>query len=275
MMTVARRNPRTRTKRTRTDPAQEEIAMVFEKSIPDIEAALGYTFRDKALLRQAFTRESYCNEVPHAVSNEILEFCGDSVLGAAIVTILAEKYGKRDSKSGLITAFGEGGFSIIKSNLTNKTMLGEQMRKVGLAAYMRIGTGDRVKKIWEEPSVREDLFESIIGAIWFDCGQDMAEVIRVLRPLLDVDEYLRKAKAPTAPSPKNAVQEWCDSRAHAGASFTYTKVDERGPDHDKHYTVECRITTKTGEVFVGRGEGRSTKRAEIEAAKDVLRLLGE
>lgn len=251
--------------------------MVFEKSIPRIEEVLGYTFRDKALLRQAFTRESFCNEERQmgraAASNEVLEFCGDSVLSAAIVTILAERCARRDRKAGLLSELSEGDFSIIKSNLTNKSMLGERMKGAGLAAYMRIGMGDRVKKIWEEPSVREDLFESIIGAIWFDCGGDMGTVIRVLQPLLDVDEYLKKGSSHTSPSPKNAVQEWCDSRAHRGATFVYEKTGERGPDHDKHYEVTCRITTKDGRVFVGRGEGRSTKRAEIEAAADVLRLL--
>lgn len=250
--------------------------MVFEKSIPRIEEVLGYTFRDKALLRQAFTRESFCNEThtgERVASNEVLEFCGDSVLSAAIVTILAERYASRHNEGGLISDLHEGDFSIIKSNLTNKSMLGERMKLSGLAAYMRIGMGDRVKRIWEEASVREDLFESIIGAVWFDCGGDMATVIRVLRPLLDVDEYLKKSSAPTSPSPKNAVQEWCDSAANRGATFTYVKVEESGPDHDKHYAVECRITTKDGKIFVGRGEGRSTKRAEIEAAADVLRLL--
>ena len=248
--------------------------MIFEKAIPEIEATLGYTFRDKALLRQAFTRQSYCNEAQGeaAVSNEVLEFCGDAVLGAAIVSILAEKYGKRSREGGLTTPFDEGVFSIIKSNLTNKTMLGEQMKKSGLAAYMRIGMGDRVKKIWEEPSVREDLFESIIGALWFDCGQNMAEVIRVLRPLLNVDEYLTQS-APATPSPKNGVQEWCARKENRGATFAYETVAERGPDHDKHYTVECRITAKDGRIFVGRGEGRSTKRAELEAARDVLQQL--
>lgn len=251
--------------------------MVFEKSIPRIEQVLGYTFRDKALLRQAFTRESFCNEERQTgrevASNEVLEFCGDSVLAAAIVTILAERCASRDAEAGLISRLSEGDFSIIKSNLTNKSMLGERMRAAGLAAYMRIGMGDRIKRIWEEPSVREDLFESIIGAIWFDCEGNMATVISVLRPLLDLDEYLKKSATHKSPSPKNAVQEWCDSRAQRGATFVYEKTGESGPDHDKHYEVACRITTKDGRVFVGRGEGRSTKHAEIEAAADVLRLL--
>ena len=249
--------------------------MIFEKSIPRIEEVLGYTFRDKALLRQAFTRGSYCNEAhgERAVSNEVLEFCGDSVLSAAIVTILAERYATRHPEAGLVSELGEGDFSIIKSNLTNKSMLGERMKAAGLAAYMRIGMGDRVKRIWEEPSVREDLFESVIGAIWFDSDGDMGTIIRVLRPLLDLDAYLKRSEAPASPSPKNAVQEWCDSQKNRGATFAYVKVGESGPDHDKHYTVECRVTAKDGSVFIGRGEGRSTKRAEIEAAADVLRLL--
>ena len=63
--------------------------MKFDDIIPEIERIIGYTFHDKALLRQAFTRKSYCNEARQRgdrgiESNEVLEFCGDSVLGTAI-----------------------------------------------------------------------------------------------------------------------------------------------------------------------------------------------
>ena len=65
--------------------------MNFEKNIPLIEEKIGYCFKDKSLLRQAFTRTSFCNEHrgkggERLQSNEVLEFFGDSVLSAAIVT---------------------------------------------------------------------------------------------------------------------------------------------------------------------------------------------
>ena len=74
--------------------------MEFTRNVGKIEKTLGYTFRDKALLRQAFTRASFCNEhnfgkTETYQSNEVLEFFGDSVLSMAIVTSLIETKTKR------------------------------------------------------------------------------------------------------------------------------------------------------------------------------------
>ena len=85
--------------------------MEFDCAIEEIEHTIGYTFRDRSLLRQAFTRKSYCNEAHQAgrcevESNEVLEFCGDSVLSAAIITILMERCSRR-SPIGLSTALDE------------------------------------------------------------------------------------------------------------------------------------------------------------------------
>ena len=98
--------------------------MEFDKHIIRIEEAIGYTFRDKSLLRQAFTRGSFCNEnnfgerEPYQ-SNEVLEFFGDSALSLAIVTSLIKTKTKRYSK-GIKTELGEGDFSNIRSHLADK-----------------------------------------------------------------------------------------------------------------------------------------------------------
>ena len=66
--------------------------MNFEENIGKIEKTIGYAFRDKSLLRQAFTRTSFCNENSTKErkyqSNEVLEFFGDSVLSCAIIGLL-------------------------------------------------------------------------------------------------------------------------------------------------------------------------------------------
>ena len=93
--------------------------MDFEKNIKLIEKKIGYTFKDKSLLKQAFTRTSYCNEhkgrggVKYQ-SNEVLEFFGDSILSAAIVTLLMKDFAER-YEYGISTSLGEGDFSNIKT----------------------------------------------------------------------------------------------------------------------------------------------------------------
>ena len=73
--------------------------MNFEKNIKEIEKKIGYTFKDKSLLLQAFTRTSYCNEGGRREmgyqSNEVLEFFGDGILSASIITIFLRKFSAR------------------------------------------------------------------------------------------------------------------------------------------------------------------------------------
>ena len=89
--------------------------MDFEKNIKEIEKKIHYTFKDKGLLMQAFTRSSFCNEHKSRVgdeyiSNEVLEFFGDSILSATIITSLIKTKAVRYSK-GLKTELAEGDFS--------------------------------------------------------------------------------------------------------------------------------------------------------------------
>ena len=134
--------------------------MDFTHSAKEIEAVIGYQFRDRALLRQAFTRKSYCNEARQAgdleiQSNEVLEFCGDSVLSTAIISILMEKCSRRGN-AGLLTELDEGSFTVIKSNLVNKSMLSRKIGEMGLAKHLLVGRGDEKCGIREQPSVMEE-----------------------------------------------------------------------------------------------------------------------
>ena len=149
----------------------------FSAAIPEIEKKIGYVFKDKSLLTQAFTRTSFCNEHTPSPkekyqSNEVLEFFGDSVLSLAIVTMIIKDFSER-YPYGIKTELGEGDFSNIKSKLSDKKNLSDRMRELGLSKFLRMGEGDAKLGVENEPSVMEDLFESIIGAIYIDSGMDM------------------------------------------------------------------------------------------------------
>ena len=246
--------------------------MKFDKAIKKIEEVIGYTFRDAALLRQAFTRKSYCNEARQAgdrdiQSNEVLEFCGDSVLSAAVITILMEKCSRRGAV-GMITELDEGSFTVIKSNLTNKFMLSQKMQEMDLARYLLVSRGDEKCNIYDQPSVREDLFESIIGAVYFDSGKNLPLIIDMIERLLDTDEYLEKHAIKQSASPYNALQEFCQARK---LPFTFTEVDRRGPEHQRVYTYACAVNGKQ----IAIGEGQSGAKAKAAAARAALPLLEE
>ncbi len=246
--------------------------MNFEKECKEIEAVLGYTFRDPALLRQAFTRKSYCNEAGRAEknriqSNEVLEFCGDSVLSTAIITVLMEQCSHR-TEAGMLTELDEGSFTVIKSNLTNKSMLSCKIAELGLARYLLCGRGDEKCGIKEQPSVMEDLFESIIGAVYFDSGKDLPRVISLVERMLDASEYLKKNAVRQAASPYNALQEFCQGRR---IPFSFEELDRFGPEHDPTYVYACMIDGRA----VSRGEGKSMAKAKAAAAERALPWLEE
>lgn len=244
----------------------------FNEHITEIERTIGYEFRDKSLLAQAFTRTSLCNEQSKSEtvrysSNEVLEFIGDGVLSLAIITVLMQKNIRR-YEYGIETALGEGDFSNIKSKLSDKKNLSDSMRELGLQKFLRMGEGDAKLGIENEPSVMEDLFESIVGAVYIDCEHDMRIVTAVISGMLDTGGYLDREKT-VLQSHKNAVQEWCADRKRRLPPPVYETVSESGPDHKKLYVRACII----GGRVMGTGEGKNRKIADSAAAEAALKAL--
>jgi len=246
--------------------------MDFKKHIPEIEKRIGYTFRDKSLLTQAFTRSSFCNE--HRArgdrgryySNEVLEFFGDSVLSTSIISIFLEGRTGR-TEHGISSELCEGDFSVIRSKLSDKRNLSAATARLGLQKFLIMGEGDAKLGIDNEPSVMEDLFESIIGAMYVDCNMDMRTVIASVRDMLDLSELVTPTAA--SPSAKNALQEWCAQKSQRLPPPRYETTLEEGPDHKKTYERSCFI----GDRLVGVGRGKNCKIADTAAAEAALQLL--
>ncbi|MBQ8321115.1 MAG: hypothetical protein IJX92_01965 [Clostridia bacterium] len=247
--------------------------MDFTKHIPEIEKKIRYTFKDKNLLTQAFTRASFCNEKnrrgENYMSNEVLEFFGDSVLSTAIITLMLEKKTER-YRHGIKTDWNEGDFSNLRSKLSDKRNLSKSTAELGLQRYLIMGEGDKACGIENEPSVMEDLFESIIGAIYVDSGNDIKTVIKSVGCMLDVSAYGDTKEAPIQ-SYKNALQEWCADKSHRLPAPVYKTLEESGPDHKKSYKRACYI----GDKLYGVGEGKNQKLADSAAAEATLLMLKE
>ena len=242
-----------------------------ELNYAQIEKKIGYTFKDKSLLTQAFTRTSFCNEInPTAKvkyhSNEVLEFFGDGVLSLSIITFLLKECTER-YEHGIRTELGEGDFSNIKSKLSDKQNLSKSMKALGLEKHLLMGEGDAKLGIQNEPSVMEDLFESIVGAIFIDSGMNIQAVIDSVSGMLDMTVYTERQKI--AQSAKNALQEWCADKKRRLPAPRYETLSEDGPDHKKTYMRGCYI----GDKLMGRGLGKNFKLADAAAAEDALKSL--
>ena len=243
----------------------------IELDFAQIEKKINYTFKDKSLLTQAFTRTSFCNEVNPTSkvkyhSNEVLEFFGDGVLSLSIISFLLKECTER-YEHGIRTELGEGDFSNIKSKLSDKQNLSKSMKALGLEKHLLMGEGDAKLGIQNEPSVMEDLFESIVGAIFIDSGMNIQAVIDAVSSMLDMSVYTDRQKI--AQSAKNALQEWCADKSRRLPAPRYETLSEDGPDHKKTYMRGCYI----GDKLMGRGIGKNFKLADAAAAEDALKVL--
>ena len=250
--------------------------MSLNDNIKTIEGKIGYTFKDKGLLIQAFTRTSFCNEnrAPGGEqyqSNEVLEFFGDSILSSAIVTMFIREYTDRYAH-GIKTRLAEGDFTVIRSKLSDKKNLSDTVTRLGLEQYLRMGGGDAKLGIADEPSVKEDLFESIVGAVYIDSGLDMARAIAVVSGMLDIKGFINAdgtKKSTTVQSFKNQLQEFCADKKRRLPPPSYKTVGESGPEHKKVYERACYV----GDRLVAVGSGKNQKLADSDAAEKALVIL--
>jgi 5'-3' exonuclease len=153
-----------------------------------------------------------------------------------------------------------------------KKNLSENMKRLGLENYLLMGEGDEKLEIQKERSVMEDLFESIIGAVYIDSGNSIEAVMTSVGVMLDMSVYLDKSSTPAIQSYKNLLQEWCADKRRRLPPPRYEKLAEDGPDHNKRYLCGCYVN---GELM-GKGEARSVKGAEAAAAEEAyLRIIGK
>ena len=185
-----------------------------QKDFVFIQDQIGYNFQNAALLQQAFVRRSYAKE--HGKEdNEVLEFIGDKVLDLTVIKLLTKKYGcftsdyenynPNDEFDEFSCSKNEAELTELKKRLVQKKTLADRIDALDLADYLIMGNGDIQNNIHQEMSVKEDLFEAIIGAVALDSDWDMEELQEVIQIMLDPDSYL---KDDTEDNYVELIQEW-------------------------------------------------------------------
>lgn len=223
-----------------------------------VEHALGYTFRDKALLKEALSHRSWASEAeniggrPHP-SNERLEFLGDAVLQMVATDYMFRKY--RNLR--------EGELAKARASVVSSASLAEVASRLGLGRYVLLGRGERASGGSEKPSILSDAVEALIGAVYLDGGWEAASavVMSIFKERLD-----EAALGPGAGDYKTRLQELALA---SGQGLPEYRVSEEGPDHAKRFFAEVLIA---GEPL-GSGEGRSKKQAEQSAAREALKAM--
>ena len=159
--------------------------------LEDVQRQISYWFHEPELLFQAFTRRSYSQENGGA-DNEVLEFVGDRVLDFYVTKILMDRFGYQNNDGEFLTRKykTEGSLTDIKKKLVNKKMLAHRIDKMGFKDFLYMGKGDVNLNQQDEASVKEDLFEAILGAIAIDSEWDPDELENSVNFMLNMDHYL-------------------------------------------------------------------------------------
>ena len=222
--------------------------------IKDLEEAIGYRFHNISLLQNALTHSSFANERWHnsLLSNERLEFLGDSILGMLVAEYLYRNFPDRP----------EGELTRMRADMVCEKTLASVAARIHLGDHLMLGHGEEQGGGRSRDSILADAVESVIAACFLDGGIEAAQ--KFIRTFILVEVPVSQMHNTDY---KTKLQELVQQKKNQVLSYTLT--GESGPDHDKHFTVA--VSLNGGRV--GQGEGRSKKRAEQEAARAAIRNL--
>ena len=217
----------------------------------EFEKILGLEFQKKELLLTALTHSSYANEnrKEKADYNERLEFLGDSVLGMITAKHLFLRF----------PHMPEGQMSRLRAELVCEQSLEGVAKHLGLGRFLRLGKGEEQSGGRERKSILADAVESVIAAIYLDCGIKAAEdfICKYVLAKLDTGDYGNTEY-------KTALQELVKRKSVQ--VLKYELVGESGPDHNKVFIAQVLLNG----IPAGEGSGKSKKEAEQMAARKAL-----
>ena len=223
-----------------------------EETLQQIEQIIGYKFSNRNLLTRAFTHSSAADN--RLLSNERLEFLGDSILAVVICQVLFERF----------PGYLEGDLTKIKSMLVSRSTCAQVAGQLGLQKFLKVGKGlasDRALS----GSLAAGLLEAIIAAIYIDSGFGAARsfILRTFAPAID------QADAEQAQGNfKSLLQQYAQQQFNA--TPIYELLDDKGPDHDKCFESQVVVADRH---FLSAW-GRNKKEAEQKAAFNALVELG-
>jgi len=245
------------------------------REIMALEESLGHRFQRHELLDQALTHSSQARELEalgaasgssgagaSSGDNENLEFLGDAVLGLVASEALFHRFPE----------FQEGQLSKLRAHLVGQRHLLRVAEQLEIGHYMRLGRGEEKSGGRNKASLLVDALEAIMAALYLDGGWAVARDF-IVRAIMEPE--LARMKLETSAIPvmdfKSALQEAVQARG--GPQPVYELVKEEGPEHKKTFTVEVRLPEPAMRQFVGRAQGATKKRAEQEAARQVLEYM--
>ena len=222
------------------------------KSIEEFEKTIGYSFKDKKLLKIALTHKSYLDENPDLTSNQRYEFFGDTILDFDFTEYLFKHFPDLD----------EGSLTKIRSSAVNQTNLVKLGKEINIGSFMFLSKAENSTGGRNKSSIIEDAVEALIAALYFDGGLTAVNgfVSKYIYPSIK-----ELSENPGQKDYKTRLQEYY---AKVGKKVNYMD-SSTGPDHDKKFQTQVFLDKE----IIGVGEGKSKKSSQQEAAKQALEKI--
>ena len=236
----------------------------YPLSLEQLQEKLNYAFQNVQYLQEATTHSSFAHEmnsrnIQEPVSyNERLEFLGDSVLSIVVSEYLFTHF----------SDYPEGELTKMRADVVCERALSKYADEIGLGQYLRLGHGEEKNGGRTRRSILADAFEAMLAAMYLDSGMNKQIIADFLMPfiLAEIDDAKSGGHAGDY---KTALQQLIQQN---GADILeYIIVGESGPDHSKTFDVEAMLNSN----IIGRGQGRTKREAEQQAARQALALFGE
>ena len=232
-----------------------EVAALGQELLDECQTVIGYRFERIDLLVSALTHASSADS--RVVSNERLEFLGDSILGLVICEQLYLRYPQ----------LLEGELTKIKSVVVSRRNCARISRALRMERYLILGKG-MASQSSIPASVMADVFESLIAAIYLDSVDKGLDAAREFILEHNLEAIEKAAGGHHGGNYKSILQQL--AQREFSATPTYETVEEQGPDHSKTFKVAAVI----GALHYPSAWGCNKKEAEQRAAQNALSQIG-
>ena len=217
----------------------------------DIEKIINYTFKDKKLLDIAITHSSYAHENNIDYYNERIEYLGDAVLELIASEFIYKNY----------PDLAEGEMTKARAYSVCEESLAELANNYGFSDFLKVGKCEAKKEGKYRSSILADAVEAIIGAIFLDGDLEKARSFIISHISKQVEICVKDGNKDY----KTKLQE--KLQVNGDVKIEYKICGSKGPEHNKIFIAEVYCNNK----FMGRGEGKNKKEAEMEAAKEAIK----
>ncbi len=242
------------------DSKQIESLLITNPLLQLFQKNIQYQFKNRELLLTACTHRSFAHEFgqDQLANNEVLEFLGDSILGAMVAILITQQFPQLD----------EGQLSKMKSSLVSEGPLSELAQVLCISSVILVGRGEFQTNGLQRPSILSSALEAMVAAIFLDSGFSSCQ--RFLDHVLLC--YEKSVGIPFI-SPQRFVQFDAKTRLQEWTMKKFKSLPEyKTIQHDDNsFTVELVIDGK----FIDRITDISKKRAQQQLAQRALDLVNK